>query len=212
MSILFCVLTFFTAQLKSETVVSNLGAADNGFMQVANDIWLGVEFTTDNHSFLLDSITLRAEAYQNKGTFSVNIFSSAGSGIPGSLVSGGHLQGINPVSNGLYTFSATSTLELAPLTSYYLVVGVDPFGGYNPDYGQFMWRLGTQPASGNWAVSPNVLWDHPDYGWFVTYQNLTPVLAINATVVPEPSIGCLLVIAGIILAVFGRRTNWVPLR
>ena len=105
------VLVLVNAQTKAETVASNLGSADNGFIQVANDVWWGVEFTTDSRSYLLNSVTLSVEAHNNNGTFSVNIY-SAGAETPGSLLPSGHLQGVNPGSVGLYTYNASAAIQL----------------------------------------------------------------------------------------------------
>ena len=77
-----CVLGIANAQLKAETVTSNLGATDVGAVQVANDIWWGVEFATDDRSYLLNSVTLSMGVYRNNGAFSVNIY-TVGDGLPG---------------------------------------------------------------------------------------------------------------------------------
>src|SRR5689334_17130431 len=70
-------------------VVSNLGAAPSGFIQVANNLWWGLEFTTDNSRYLLNSVTLlMGDAFNNSATFSVNVYNTAGS-VPGGPLPNG---------------------------------------------------------------------------------------------------------------------------
>ena len=69
--------------VKAETMASNLDATKTGFVQVANDIWWGVKFTTDSHAYLLNSVTVSAEGINPNGTFSLNLY-GAGNGMPGS--------------------------------------------------------------------------------------------------------------------------------
>ena len=123
--------------------------------------------------------------------------------LPGDLLAGGHLQGVNPVSAGMYSYNTITPLELMPNTPYYLVVGVEPLGT-GPDIGQFLWRLGSQPATGSWDVSTTIYREHPLYGWFYSYT-LSPIFSIDATAVPEPSTGLLLVMAAMTLSVCGQR-------
>jgi len=167
-------------------VVSNLGAADVGFIQVANDLWWGLEVTTDTSPYLLNSVTLlMGNAFANHGTFSVNIY-NAGASSPGDLLPNGHLQGANPAIAGFYTYRPIAPLALMATTSYYLVVGVEPFG-LGSGIGQFHWELANDPASGAWQVSNSLDLDQPLFGWSGNHTGGSPIFAIDASPVPEPS-------------------------
>lgn len=190
-------LASYTAQAQGTMAYfSNLGQISTGSLAVGSDSWLASLFVTGTNSggYTLDSIQLgMADASGNPGNFTVMLYGNGN--YPGAIDIGsnlGTLDGsLNPVSSGIFTYTAASNLILSPVTEYYIVLtaatGVAN-GAYNWSY------VGTNfySPSGGWSsrgVFETVLTSSDGLSWS---PNLSSghyaQFGINATAIPEPGI------------------------
>lgn len=112
------------------TLVNNLpptSPTTSGY-RIKNDNWLGSSFKTGNdiYGYILDSVILRLAlepgTLVDPGLLSLKLYDNAG-GQPGTEISGGsfNVPTINPGSTAEYTFTLTTSQQLAANTIYWLV-------------------------------------------------------------------------------------------
>ena len=141
------------------TYLSSISATSTGNLPVGNDYWLAANFNTGNNAggYLLDSIELgMANATGSPSGFTVMLYSIADSqeaGLPGNNLA--TLNGsLNPVDEGVYTYTPTSNLTLAASTDYFIVVTAQTAvadGAYEWSTSAFF------PGSNGWGLSNGIL-------------------------------------------------------
>jgi hypothetical protein len=184
---------------------SNLGQTSTGSLAVGSDSWLAALFITGTNSggYTLDSIQLgMADASGNPGNFTVMLYGNGN--YPGALDIGsnlGTLDGsLNPVSRGIFTYTAASNLILTPITEYFIVLTaatVVAKGAYNWSYVS----TNFYSPSGGWSsrgVFETVLTSSDGLSWSPNLgSGHYSQFAINATAIPEPGSFCLLGLGGL---------------
>jgi len=182
------------------TYVSNLGQPSSGSSPVGSDSWFAAYFITGSNAggYLLDSVQLAmVDASGDPDGFMVMLYSVAvGVGaFPGSSLatfSGSP----NPVANGIYGYTPSSSLALLPSTHYFVVLTA----GTAVANGAYQWSVTSTPSPGyneyHWGgetvfvhSSDGLDWNYASgsYGQF----------AINATPIPEPSVLSLFILVGL---------------
>jgi hypothetical protein len=186
----------------SMTYLSNLDKASIGSFAVGSNSWLAASFATGNNAdgYVLDSIQLGVtNASGNPGGFTVMLYSAIRNVdfFPGSSLD--TLDGsLNPLTDGIYTFTSISNLLLAPTTVYFIVL-----------------TAGTAVASGAYESSIAIENYSPSDGWRApvgvgmidNYQSDdgstwgsrpgSLQFAINAIPVPEPGVLGLFSLGGV---------------
>jgi len=180
--------------------LSNLGQASAGSVAVGSNSWVSFAFQTgsDASGYALNSVQLAMmDASGNPSGFTVFLYSATavpGLGYPYIPVSeiGTVNNSLSPTTAGIYTFTAVSNLTLAPNKNYCIVLT----GGTG--IGDGAYELNYTGATSNminndWVglqtitISTNGLNTHPISSYTLAYDNLAQ-FAINATVIPEPSL------------------------
>lgn len=169
------------------TYLSNLGQLSTGSLAVGSNSWLAAEFHTGNNAsgYLLNSIQLgMTDASGNPRNFTAMIYTWVGfSGIfPGSSL--GTLDGsLNPVSNGVYTYTDDSNITLSPNDFYFIVLTA----GTAIANGAYEWSLDNTvpPFSIGWTQDNAFYQSSNGLSWIGNIGAFE--YAINATAVPEPS-------------------------
>ena len=192
------------------TYLSNLGQPSTGNLAVGSDSWLATLFFTGNNAsgYALNSIQLGiTDSSGNPSGFTAMLYEiNPAAAIPGNNL--GTLNGsLNPATAGTYTYTPTSSLTLSQNTYYFIVLtaGTAVANGayewslagansYNPSSG---WNAGAIETSSNGSSWSGLASEYPQF-------------AINATVIPEPSVLRLFSLGGIFLpSIFSRRyANW----
>jgi hypothetical protein len=199
-------------QAQGTTYLSNLNLTPTGSNPVGSDSWLAAGVYTGNNTggYTLNSVQLALTgASGNPSGFSVMLYANDGNPFgenPGSSL--GTLTGsLNPVSGGVYTFTADSSITLLPSTQYYIVLTA----GTSIASGAYSWNYtGTssyQPGD-SWVASVTLSSNNGSVGsWYRLGANAIydfSQFAITATPVPEPSPKTLLGLGSILLLGFGR--------
>lgn len=143
--------------------------------------YLASSFTTNSaaSSYTLDSVSVNmGTAIAAGGGFTLQIWSQNNSR-PGTMVA--QLTGeLNP-SDGLHTYTPTTTINLNANTTYWVVAGVS--GGT----GEFRWLAALNGnQTGDWSIGDNIGFSgNSGASW--TLQSYPPSLfSVSATAVPEP--------------------------
>ena len=110
-------------------------------------------FTTDGHTYLLDSVTIDISSVQDhSGNFTLSIFSN-NIDRPDTMVSNGLLAGPNDPSVGLNTYTASANIILEPNTTYWVVASVNSGSGmYNLSF------TASFSQAGAWTISDDCAW------------------------------------------------------
>jgi hypothetical protein len=198
--LLACVYALIGVESKAATVVSNLGSEAASYELSLSPIFSwGVEFITDNRSYVLNSVTLDIYDVWEAGPLSVQIYNNL-NGNPGDLLNNGSLSGISPVGPGDVTYNSTATLLLTPSTSYFLVIRSG---------GVMALPCALHSATGTWEVPQLVDENYVTIGWEGLSAGSVPMFAIDASpiTIPEPSVMALWTTAMAILGV-----RWVRSR
>lgn len=181
--------------LSQDTVyLSNLGEASGGGVAVNNDSVIRAPFTTGSNSggYILDSVQLVMNAASGDPTdFNVAIYGL------GSLTGSA-----NPFNAGVFTYIA-SGITLQADTTYYVAV-ISRQSSINGDYYWSLANTSDYDSSDNWAMAQtSSTYYYTVNGGIVPSNPLQ--FAIDATVVPEPSVFGLLALGSLL---FGfRRSN-----
>jgi hypothetical protein len=164
-------------------MVSNLGSSESSGFSVSGGS-TSVRFTVGTSNVTLDSVTLRLLGeitnYGNDGNITYNAFLySDGSGIPGSqlasLGSWTRTDGGGPYQD--HDFTVASNTLLTSGTSYWVSVNSDS------DWGDWVSSFGTPTVTGQpgWGITTGA------YANEFFYSDNSPLFAVNATAVPEPT-------------------------
>jgi len=188
------------------TFLSNLGQPSAGSVVVGSDSWLAAIFHTGTNAggYMLDSIQLAmADASGSPSGFTVMVYApDAGSYFPGHSL--GTLNGsLNPVTSGIYTYTPATNLTLAPRGDYSIVLTAGtPVA--NGAYGSSYVGINSYNPSDGWFCRG--LWTSSNGGPLWTGSaGAFPQFAINATIIPEPSVLSLFVLGGFLLVWHGRK-------
>ena len=148
-------------------------------------------FVTGPSAASLDSVTFYEVSLNvPTGTFHLSIYSD-NSGVPGSILPGGGLNGAsNPLATGYLTYTTGGPLTLAATTHYWVVASSDAPGGFLNQYGWFQAPSSSFVSPVGWSYTAPSGASHDfslDHGstWFDSPGTL--LMAIDGTLVPEPS-------------------------
>jgi len=181
---------------------SNLGATPTVSAAIGSDFWVAQPFFTGTNAagYFLNSVELlMASASGNPAEFALHIYSSNPSTfeLPGNNLA--ILNGLDPLSGGIYGYNSLSSLILSPSTAYFIVATANtPL-----TVGAFNWSATRSDDS----VTGIEGWGRYTYYYssaggqiwhFSREYNFQ--FAINATAVPEPSALALAGIGGLLLA------------
>ena len=189
-----------TAQAQGTTTyLSSLSQTSTGSEPVGSNSWLAAGFYTgfNTGGYVLNSVQLGiTDASGNPDNFTVLL--CVQSSFPAAILPGnsiGTLSGsLDPVTDGIYTYTAPSNLILSPRTLYYVVLAA----GTTVTNGAYGWSESAYPPiiSSGWAVDNEVLYSTGtalgNRIWSYTPYLGIAQFAINATAVPEPAIPNLL--------------------
>jgi len=135
---------------RAEVVVSTLANTANKQTNfVYTGRWAGASFKTNNQAWTLTSATLAfAGASTTYGNLFVKVYNnSSTTNWPGSSL--GTLSGSdNPASAGQYTYTSNG-ISLDPDTTYWLVAGVTPGGGF---YNWYYDNANSNNSTGVWSI------------------------------------------------------------
>ncbi len=168
--------------------VSNIDQPSIGGSAVGSDLWIAQPFLTGTNSdgYYLDFVELLTEsASGDPSGFSVSVYSASAPvefSAPGSMI--GSLSGVDPDIGGAFRYDASSLL-LAPLTTYFLVVSGDTptfEGAFHLD------TVATGLTSGldGWFIRHYYYNSIDGLNW-ETARERSPKLGIYATPIPEPA-------------------------
>jgi hypothetical protein len=194
-----------TAFSQGTVYLTSLGQPSVGSAAVASDSWQAVDFFTGGNpgGYVLDSVQLAmTPASGAPDDFTVMLYTDAGNigALPGNSL--GTLSGsTDPSTGGLYTYTADS-LELAPDTSYFIVVTA----GTASSAGAYDWSLentSSPNTSGGWH-STDVLYSSSDGSYWPYPSSTVPQFDLAATAVPEPETLYLLSLPGVLFIAWRR--------
>jgi len=200
-----------TLSSKSQLIVSDLGAANNGGAgTIGSDKWAAQGFSTPGLTYTLGSVTLRlAREAITAATFDVSLWSATAGGIPGSQIaplSTGNSIGVLSTSFSDLTFSAPGGITLQPNTSYFLVLSAS-----TPAPSGLIWGVtqAENPSStgpgqvAGWAFSANhgTTWGTIPPNYTDGTVSLGNPFQFAVTAVPEPALSA--VVAGVVSLCFG---------
>jgi hypothetical protein len=199
-------------QAQGTIYLSNLGQPSASSMAVGSDSWLAAGFETGTNAggYLIESIQLGMEdALGNPSGFTVMLYKSVAGGParPGNVAA--TLDGsLNPVTAGIYTYSAPSNFTLLPNFQYFIVLTA----GTVIANGAYEWSL----ASEN-SYNPSDGWNTQGGNWTSSNGSISswnstsgfPQFAINATPIPEPGVLGLFGLGGLCFLWHRRKTKAV---
>jgi hypothetical protein len=194
-------------QAQGTTYVSSLGETTVGSLSVGSDSWLAIFFSTGGFQakYSLNSVQLNmADATGNPNAFTVTLYSAInthGAIFPDTSL--GTLNGsLSPVSNGIYTYTAASSIDLFQNSAYFIVLT----SGTTVANGAYDLNItSTYPPSTGGGWGGDLLSSHSSDGVNWNYIGGNHALfAITATPIPEPPAEVLLGLGGILLLGFGR--------
>jgi hypothetical protein len=196
------------AQAQGTLYLSNLAESSIASGAVGSDSWLAQGFFTGTNSsgYVLDSVQLlMGESSLSPIGFAVSVYSNSGiTGFdpPGSSL--GSLTGPDPTAGGLFTYTATSGLTLAPSSFFFVVVTAEtPVATGAYDWNSSETTLGQSPD--RWGLEDVYFSSTDGLNWGYARSHLFQ-LGIYATEVPEPST-LALVGLGLVALSFGRRKS-----
>jgi hypothetical protein len=198
----------FAARSASSVLLSNLDQqpGDPSSAFISSNVWDGQLFITGPQPARFDSVTFSIRG-GFAGTFWVTVYSDD-NGVPGTPLPGGLLSGPTHPS-GLSTYSASSSITLAPNTTYWAVGSTDEPGTSGQSYGMYMVLNSNYTASAGWQL-PNHLAYTTDAGntWVSTENALIPrpfYISVSGQVIPEPPAAALLIGALVLVSLLRRR-------
>lgn len=197
----------------ADVLISNTDQDHGGIPSVLSGQWVAAPFLTGTSPTKLNSISLvEYTVGEPTGSFSVSIYGD-NNGLPGSLLPNGGLTGPSMPQGAsflLLDYTAPQPLMLSPNTKYWVVASSD--NSSNED--TYAW-----PSADTTSYTTSVGWQFFDKyarsaNFGATWQSSgvgiadgygPQLLAINGTVVPEPSTAVLLVIGRVVAFAVRRR-------
>ena len=172
----------------AQTQISSLGDTFSSSIAVNQNQWLGIAFTTDSHSYTLNSITVPIY-YNVTGTLDASLYLGTGNDAVAGSAFATFTYGAIQYNNATnITFTPGSTVTLSANTTYVFVLGTSGLGTWS-------WSAAAQNAS--YTTAPGGAWtggststlssnQGASFGanFFLTDQ---AQIAVNATPVPEPA-------------------------
>jgi hypothetical protein len=177
------VLTFVSGMTSAETLVSNLAQPASGGYECYCSQWFASPFVTDAQEWYIVSVTLRLKPVEmpHNNPF-VWIFADNGSGHP----SGTRVASFNnpelPIGiEANYTFTASTPIQLAANTRYYVAVGTDNCVSMQ----RIRWYNTTSPTYAGIGVKPFLAYIDTgrDFDWDYTRDYYTMMFQVEV----EPS-------------------------
>jgi hypothetical protein len=188
------------AMAQTVTAISNLNQPVNNAPPIGGSVWQAVSFTTQSTANYLVSVSVSLIGPINMGIpsapgpFVLSLYSNAG-GVPGTSVA--TLYGNSyPTNNGVYTYTNSSSVELAAGSNYWLVAAspaTDLASPYmwadtystNLDAGS-LWTLGvTENYDGsNWNLNSGA---YLQFSLMVATTNLPAISIYQPLVLTFPS-------------------------
>ncbi|HEX5399244.1 MAG TPA: choice-of-anchor R domain-containing protein [Verrucomicrobiae bacterium] len=186
-------------QAQGTAYLSNLDQTPSGGLPIGSDSWYAAMFITGTNSsgYMFDSFQAgMADASGSSSNFTAMIYSAL---TGGGVFPGNNLctldASTNPMSAGIYTFTAVSNLMLLPSTTYFVVLT----GGTTVAEGAYNWNyVGTYAYSqeGGWRTFANAF-NSGNGSFWNSISSTDTQFAINATPIPEPGILGLLGLSGL---------------
>ncbi len=191
----------------SAQIFDNLADPINSLQQAENGSGgsVGNRFVTGPTTTQLTSVSLdMRHVSENGGNFTVSLWSDAGGGhAPGALL--GVLFGNpDPITDGVFTYTPTNEILLAPSESYWVVAGVSSGPAV------FVWNETTSSAfTGTGTGGGRLRGDYQNPALFVAPEfpssSGTLMFQVDATPVPEPRDVAAMTAAGLLAVALLRR-------
>jgi hypothetical protein len=160
-----------------------------GAVAVGSDLWQAEGFYTGTNTggYILDSILLNTLGVRGDlSGFTVMLYSTGNSlgSFPGSSLDA-LIGPTDPSTAGTYTYTAPSNLTLSPSTTYFIVLT----SGTAVANGAYEWSFayGYAASLDGWNSSP-FCYSDDGRNWNYQTQGANGLFAINATVIPEPTL------------------------
>lgn len=192
-------LTPHLVQAQGTLYFTSLGQTPTGSAAIGSDSWIAQAFGTGTNTggYMLNSVQLLMDgASGTPNGFVISIYGNSGNSPQNNL---GNLVGSDPLTGGVYSYTA-SGITLSPSTAYYiLVTAATPVaqGAYNWSSANVL-----APPNNGWAGG---LYDYSTDGAKWNYfRNQFFQFAIYATPIPEPAT-CALFGLGLAALSFWRR-------
>jgi hypothetical protein len=170
------------AQAQGTLYFSSLGQTPTGSAAIGSDSWIAQGFGTGTNTggYILNSVQLLMDgASGGPNGFAISIYTKSGNSPQNNL---GNLVGSDPLTGGVYSYTA-SGITLSPSTAYYiLVTSATPVaqGSYNWSSANVL-----APLNNGWAGG---LYDYSTDGATWNYfRDQFFQFAIYATPIPEPA-------------------------
>jgi hypothetical protein len=181
---------------RTAEVVSNLSEPGSGSLIASPTFWLGSSFTTDNQSYILNSLTLSVDAVLGPVSITLSIFEDQLGNPSGSALES--IANVAVSSAGNQTFTSTG-LSLSANTTYWVV-----FAEANNDPNIPVWfATSSANQSGSWAIGDSGRQSNNSGSSWSSSVNLGK-FSVDASPVPEPGVAVLSLL-GLALVVFRRR-------
>ena len=201
LALALAVLSAQIARAQGTVYISSLGPPSAGSASVGSDSWLAAGFGTGTNAggYLLNSVQLAlTNALGNPSGFTAMIYNEVGGKAPTPGSSLGTLSGsLDPVANGIYTYSPASSLTLLPNTAYFIVLTA----GTPVTNGAYEWGFTSSSpplSSDGWHEEAGFTSSSDGLHW-LGFTAASAQFAIYATDVPEPSTLALLALGGFFL-------------
>lgn len=141
---------------------------------------MAARFTTGTGVWELNSVELAARNYAATANFQVSLYSISGQ-VPGTKLA--DFTGPNPGAYGNYTYTAASEILLQPGTTYFIVASSTESESF---YGWGQTNSSTFTTLPGWSLYKGNA-STVDGVWGPNMDGVTPLFAVTATAVPEPS-------------------------
>lgn len=176
------------ASSQGTTYISNLDQTPTGSLLVGSDSWIAQGFdllTTDPNVYLLDSVELMlATASGNPSEFTVSVYSSPRGSSGGPQTNLGDLSGSpNPLAGGVYMYTATNITISSAEVYAVVVTAATPIS-----QGAYRWSMVEGGMTdGTWGIANGYATSSDGSTWMGHPRQGAMQLAINATLIPEPT-------------------------